>query len=150
MWFWKNAMGYVSQTVTAGAFKPLPLCSAPLKTFLIGIFGCSMECKKPLSKQKCVLIICCIVFQKQWMLELSIHFAIVFSTPENLLVGSYWSSRNTWKPLSKRKHVFRKCNRVSQKQWMLELSNLCHCVQYPGKLTSRDFWSSRNERKPLV
>ena len=32
---------------------------------------------------------------------------------------------------------------------MLELSNLCHCVQHPWKLTSGDFWSSRNERKPL-
>ena len=32
---------------------------------------------------------------------------------------------------------------------MLELSNLCHCVQHPWKLTSRDFWSSRNTRKPL-
>ena len=38
---------------------------------------------------------------------------------------------------------------VSQKWWMVELSNLCHCVQHPWKLTSRDFWSSRNERKPL-
>ena len=32
---------------------------------------------------------------------------------------------------------------------MLELSNLCHCVQHPWKLPSRDFWSSRNDRKPL-
>ena len=32
---------------------------------------------------------------------------------------------------------------------MLELSNFCLCVQYPWKLTSRDFWSSRNERQPL-
>ena len=38
---------------------------------------------------------------------------------------------------------------VSQKQWMLELSNLCHFVQHPLKLTSWGFWSSRNERKPL-
>ena len=38
---------------------------------------------------------------------------------------------------------------VSQKWWMLELSNLCHCVQHPWKLTSRDFWSSMNERKAL-
>ena len=30
-----------------------------------------------------------------------------------------------------------------------ELSNLCHCVQHPWKLTTRDFWSSRNLRKPL-
>ena len=27
--------------------------------------------------------------------------------------------------------------------------NLCHCVQHPWKLTSKDFWSSRNKRKPL-
>ena len=33
---------------------------------------------------------------------------------------------------------------VSQKWWMLELSNLCHCVQHPWKLTRRDFWSSGN------
>ena len=32
---------------------------------------------------------------------------------------------------------------------MQELSNLCHCVQHPWKLTSMDFWSSRNKRKPL-
>ena len=32
---------------------------------------------------------------------------------------------------------------------MLELSNFCHCVQHPWKRTSRDFWSYRNERKPL-
>ena len=32
---------------------------------------------------------------------------------------------------------------------MLELSNLCHCVQHTWKLTSRAFWSSGNERKPL-
>ena len=32
---------------------------------------------------------------------------------------------------------------------MLELSNICHCVQHPWKLTSRDFWSSRNWRKPF-
>ena len=32
---------------------------------------------------------------------------------------------------------------------MLEPSNLCHCIQHPWKLTSRDYWSSRNERKPL-
>ena len=29
------------------------------------------------------------------------------------------------------------------------LSNLCHCIQHLWKLTSRDFWSSRNKRKPL-
>ena len=81
----------ISETVKARAFKPLPLCSAPLKT--------------------------------------------------KLTSRDYWNSRNTRKPLSKLKHVLRKYCRVSQKQWMLELSNLCHCVQHPWKLTSRDFWS---------
>ena len=47
---------------------------------------------------------------------------------------------------SQQKCVLRKCCGVSQKWWMLELSNLCHCVQHPWKC---DFWSSRNERKPL-
>ena len=61
----------------------------------------------------------------------------------------YWSSRNKWKPLSKLKHVFRKCSGVSQKQWVLQLSNLCHCVKHPWKLTNRDFWSSGHESKPL-
>ena len=33
--------------------------------------------------------------------------------------------------------------------WMLNLPNLCHCVQQPWKITGSDFWSSRNESKPL-
>ena len=32
---------------------------------------------------------------------------------------------------------------------VLEFSNLCHCVLHPWKLSSRDFWSSRNKRKLL-
>ena len=71
----------------------------------------------------------------------------MFSTSENLLVeisGALGINRN---PLSKLQHVLRKCCGVSQKQWMLELSNLCHCVQHPWKLTSRDYWSSRNDSK---
>ena len=32
---------------------------------------------------------------------------------------------------------------------MLEFSNLCYCVQHPCKLTSRDFWSSKNKRNLL-
>ena len=29
----------ISEMVNARAFKPLPLCSAPLKTYLVGISG---------------------------------------------------------------------------------------------------------------
>ena len=32
---------------------------------------------------------------------------------------------------------------------MLDLSKLWNCLQHPWKLTNRDYWSSRNERKPL-
>ena len=66
-------------------------------------------------------------------------FAIVFSTPENLLIEISGTLRNERKPLCKQKCVFRKCSGVSQKQWMLELSNLCHCVQHLWKLTNIDF-----------
>ena len=73
----------------------------------------------------------------------------MFSTPENLIVvisGALGTKESHY--LSK--NVFlRKCCRLSQKWWMLEFSNLCHCVQHPWKLTCRDFWSSRNKRKPL-
>ena len=69
------------------------------------------------------------------------------SAPWKHTSRDYWSSRNKRQPLSKLKHVLRKCSEVSQKQWMLELSNLCHCVQLPWKLTSGDFWSSRKNRK---
>ena len=61
----------------------------------------------------------------------------------------FWSSQNKRKPLCQQKCVLRKYCGVSQKWWMLELANLCHCVQYPWKLTGRDFWNSRKERKPL-
>ena len=76
-------------------------------------------------------------------------FAIVFSTQENVLVGisgalgmkeSHFLSKNVfWE------------NAVGylKKWWMLELLKLCYCVQDHWKAPSRDFCSSRNERKPL-
>ena len=71
---------------------------------------------------------------------------IVFSTPENTSKQTLQMKESHFVS----KHVFsRKCCGVSQKWWVLELSNLCHCVQHPWKLTSKDFWSTRNERKPL-
>ena len=73
----------------------------------------------------------------------------MFQYPWKLTTRDLWSSRNERKPLSKQKCVLRKCCGVSQKWWMLELSNFCHCVQHPWKLTTRDLWSSRNEWKPL-
>ena len=38
---------------------------------------------------------------------------------------------------------------ISKNSECWKLSNLCHCVQHSWKVTSRDFWSSRNESKPL-
>ena len=83
------------------------------------------------------------------MLELSNLCHCVQNPHEIILVGisgalgmkeSHFLSKNVF---------FRKCCWVSHIWWMLELSNLCHCVQHSWKLTSRDFWSSRNERKSL-
>ena len=83
------------------------------------------------------------------MLELS-NLCHCVQHPSKLTSSrSFWSSRNERKPLSKQKCVLRKCWQVSQKQWMLELSNLCHCVQHPSKLTSKDYWALVQMRKPL-
>ena len=54
--------------------------------------------------------------------------------PWKLTSWDFWSSRNKRKPLSKLKHVFITCSGVSQKQWMLELSNLCHVFSTPDNL----------------
>ena len=76
-------------------------------------------------------------------------FTIVFSTPENLLVkisGALGMKESHFLT----KNVFWG-NAVGylRNGAVPELSNLCHCVQHPWKLTSRDFWSTSNERKPL-
>ena len=140
----------ISEMVNARAFKPLPLCSAPLKILLAVICGALGMKESHLSNQKYVLRKCCEVFQKWWMLDLA-NLCHCVQYPWKLTSRDFfWSSRNTRKPLSKQKCVLRKCCRVSQKWWRLELANPCHCVQYPWKRTNRDFlWSSRNEWKPL-
>ena len=73
----------------------------------------------------------------------------MFSTPEKLLVGIS-GALGMKESCFLSKNVFWE-NAVGylKKQWMIELSNLCHCVQHSWKVTSRDFWSSRNVRKPL-
>ena len=67
----------------------------------------------------------------------------MFSTPENVLIRISGALGMKESHFLQQKSVLRKCCGVSQKQWMLELSNLCHCVQHSWKLTSREFWSSR-------
>ena len=70
-------------------------------------------------------------------------------TPENLLVGITGALGTKESHFVSKKCVLRKFCGVCQKWWILELSNLCHCVQHPWKLTSRHYWSSRHERQPL-
>ena len=60
--FLENAKG-ITDMVNAGAFKPLPLCSAPLKTYLFGFLEL-YEQIKPLSKLKHVFRKCSGVSQK--------------------------------------------------------------------------------------
>ena len=91
--------------------------------------------RKPLSKQKCVLRKCCGVSQKWWVLELS-NLCHCVQDPWKLtfvgISGALWTKENHF---SKQKFVLKKCCGVSQKWWMLEISNLIHCVQDPWKLT---------------
>ena len=147
--FWENVVGYLRIWMNARAFKPLPLCSEPPWNLTSRNFWSSRNERKPLSKQKCVLRKCCWVSQIWWMLELS-NLCHCVQHPWKLTSRKccdFWSSRNERKPLSKQKCVLRKCCGVSQKQQMVELSNLCHCVQHPWKFTSRNFWSSRKWKK---
>ena len=107
-------------------------------------FWSSRNERKPLSKQKCVLRKCWYLkwyLEKPlplWMLELSNLLPLCFLChcvhPWKLTSRDFWSSRNERKSLSKQKCVLRKCCWVSQIWWMLELSNLCHCVQNPENL----------------
>ena len=144
---WENSVGYL-RNGECESFHTFAIVISTPENLLVEISG-ALGTKENDSQQKCVLWKCCGVFQKWWKLELSNFCHCVQHTWKLISSRDYWSSRNTKKPLSKLKHVYRKCTRVSQKQWMLELSNLCHCVQPPWQLTSRDFWSPRNERKPL-
>ena len=109
-------------------------------------FWSSGNDRKPLSQQKCVLTKCSRVYKKLWMLE---HFAIVFSTFENLLVGISGALGTKESHFLSKICVLRKCCGESQIWWVIELSMLCHCVHHPWKLTGRDFWSFRKKGKPL-
>ena len=73
----------------------------------------------------------------------------MFSTSENWLVGISGVLKMKESHFLMQKCVLRNCWGISQIQWMLELSNICHCIQHLWKLTNRHFCSSRNERKPL-
>ena len=135
--------------MNATAFKPLPLVFCTPEKLLVGISGALGTKESHFLSKICVLRKCCGVSQKQWVLEFSNHCHCVLH-PWKLTSRDFWSSRNMKESaFSQLKDVLRKCSGVSQKQWMLELPNLCHCVLHPWKLTSRDFWSSRNERNPL-
>ena len=138
----------ISEMVNATAFKPSAIVFSIPENLLVKISG-ALEWTKSHFPSKNVFWENAEGYLRNGECYSFQIFAIVFSTPENLLVGisgALWMNR---KPLSQQKCVLRKCCGVSQKWWMLQLSNLCHCVQHPWKLTSTDFWSSMNNRKPL-
>ena len=86
---------------------------------------------------------------KWWMLELSILCHCVQHLWKLTSVGISGTLRTKENHFLSRNVFWKKRCGVSQKWWMLELSNLSHCFQLQRKLTSRDFWSSKNEKKPL-
>ena len=146
--FWENAVGYLKKQ---WMLELSNLCHCVQHSWKVTSrdFWSSRNVRKPLSKQNVFWENAVGYLKKQWMLKLS-NLCHCVQHPWKSTSRDFWSSRNEKKTLSKQKCVLRKCCGVSQKnQWMLKLSNLCHCVQHPWKVTSKDFWSSRNERKPL-
>ena len=137
----------ISETANVRAFKPLSIVFSTPENLLEGITGdpgtqeshilswnmFSGNAVDYLSNSEC------------WSFQ---TFAIVFSTHENLLVGitgalgTQESHILSWNMFSGNAVEYLR----NSECW--ELSNLCHCVQHPWKLTGRDYWSSRNERKP--
>ena len=113
-------------------------------------FWSSRNKRKPFSKQKWCFEKNVVGYLRNgecWSFPNLCHFVL---HPWKLTSRDFWSSRTERKPLSKEKCVFwETCCGVSQKWWVLELSNLYHCVLHPWKLTSRDFWSPKNKRKLL-
>ena len=132
--------------VNARAFKPLPLCSGPQRTLMVGISGALAMTESHFVSKNVFSENDSGVSQKWCMLEFS-NLCHCVQHYWKVTGRDFWSSRNDRKPLSKQTCVLRKCCGVSQKWWVLELSNLCHCIQHYWKLTGRDFWSYRNEKK---
>ena len=90
--FWENAVEYL-RNIDCYSFQTFAIVFSTTDNLLVGISGALGMKRKLLSKQKCVLRKCCGVSQKQcesWSFQ---TFAIVFSTPEKLLVeisGALW------------------------------------------------------------
>ena len=134
--------------VNARAFKPYPLGSAPLKTYFSGNFWSSRKQLMLLNKQKCVLRKCYGVSWKWWMLELS-TLCIVFSNPDNLLVGIS-GALGMKGSLFLSKHVFWEYAAEysrNGKFWSFEPFAIVFST--PEYFLCKDFWSSSNKRNPL-
>ena len=73
----------------------------------------------------------------------------MFSTPENFLVRISRALGTTESHFLSKNVFWENAVGYLRNSECLELSNLCHCVQHPWKLTSRNFWSSQKKSKPL-
>ena len=140
----------ISEMVNTRAFKPLPLCSCMPENLMVEYFWSSRNKRKPLSQVE-------MCFEKMlWGISEMVNarackpLPLCSSTPGNLPVRHFWSSRNKSKPLSQLEHVFweNAVGYLRNGEW-LELSNLYHCLMHPWKLINRHYWSSRDTRKPL-
>ena len=127
--------GFLRNGEYARAFKHFPLCSASLQNLLVGITGTLSNDRKTLSKLKHVLWeYAAEISQKMVNARAFKPLPLCSSFLINLTSRDYWNSRNERKPLSQLEHDLRKCSAISQKWWMLKLSNLCHCVHHPQNL----------------
>ena len=143
----------ISEIVNARACKPLPLCSAPLQILTSrDFFWSSQEWMKSTFVSKNVFWEKAVGYLRNGeCLELS-NLCHCVQHPCIILLAVIFCGALRMKEshLSKPKICFEKmlCG-IFRNRWMLELASLCHCVQYPWKLTNRDIWSSRNTRYPI-
>ena len=129
--FWENAIRVFQKQSIARACQTFTIVfSTPWKPFSRHFWSWRKESNQ-LSMQKYVLWKCS--WRYLWngeLLELSNLFHWV-QHPRKLTNRHFWSSRN-WKKahfVIKNVCLTKYCESISDTWWMLELSNLCHCVQ---------------------
>ena len=84
--FWENAVGYL-RNGEYYSFQTFAIVFSTREHFLVGISGSSRKERKPVSKLKLCFVENAVEYLRNGVCEGFQTFSILFSTPENLLVG---------------------------------------------------------------
>ena len=111
--FWENAVGYL-RNGECYSFQTCAIVFSTHENLLVGISGALWRTESHFLSRN-VFWENAVGYLRNGECYSFQIFAIVFSTPENLLVKISGALGMIRKSLSKLKHVFQKCSRVSQK-----------------------------------